>query len=379
MLEILKLSLLNLSRRKRRTLLALLGIVVGIGALVLLVSIVDGLYVDATSTFGKIQGISVYSESAPYPPLSKLDISYQNKLESINGVKKAVPEIVHIVGIIDDKKQEFSGPNSYKLVGLNSDDIANSSYNSIDTKLISGSFVKESDSKQVIISKDIADDFKKHVGSKIKIDKDTYTVKGIFASSSSLTNGAMITNIKDVQTSYQIDPKIISDFSVILLNPDDSTKVSKAIEFKYDQLKAQSREERMEQISDLISNLKLLVILVSIVAAVIAGLGVINTMLMSVLERTKEIGTLKAVGWTENDILKMIIMESLIIGVVGAILGILFGSIFALLLSNFITTYISPSTIILSFLFGAMLGLFGGLYPAYSAAKQDPVTALRGS
>ncbi|MBI5884649.1 FtsX-like permease family protein, partial [archaeon] len=114
-------------------------------------------------------------------------------------------------------------------------------------------------------------------------------------------------------------------------------------------------------------------------AALVAGIGIINTMLMSVLERFKEIGALKAVGWTSMNVLLMVLLESLFLGIVGGILGIgvgfLAGSLIQLLFG--LSTKISLDLIIQSFLFALIISLAAGLYPAYRASKMDPIQALR--
>jgi ABC-type antimicrobial peptide transport system permease subunit len=84
-----KVALLNLSRRKSRTFLALLGIIVGISALTILISLVDGLSYEAEDTISKMQGIMVWDKSVPDQTMSLIDVSYENKLKSIPGVKKS--------------------------------------------------------------------------------------------------------------------------------------------------------------------------------------------------------------------------------------------------------------------------------------------------
>ena len=126
-------------------------------------------------------------------------------------------------------------------------------------------------------------------------------------------------------------------------------------------------------------SLRLLVGAVAAIAAIVAGVGILNTMLMSVVERFKEIGALKAVGWTNNDIMKMILYESALIGIFGGILGILAGIFVAGSIESLagLTTAVGVGLILQAFLFALFIGVFAGLYPAYAASKMDPVEALR--
>ena len=132
-------------------------------------------------------------------------------------------------------------------------------------------------------------------------------------------------------------------------------------------------------VGEVLGNLKLLVVIVSIIAAIVAGVGIINTMLMSVMERTKEIGTLKAVGWTNTNVMSMIILESAFIGIIGGIIGIAFGYFCSFMLGYLggVPTYVTLTTIIESFVFAIVIGIVGGAYPAYVASKLDPIEALR--
>ena len=112
---------------------------------------------------------------------------------------------------------------------------------------------------------------------------------------------------------------------------------------------------------------------------VVGGIGIMNIMLVSVTERTREIGVRKALGATPNNILFQFLVEALVLCLVGGILGIVFGSLGAVLLSKVAgwNTLISPLSVILSFFFSALVGLFFGIWPARRAASLDPIDALR--
>ncbi len=373
-----KVALLNLSRRKSRTFLALLGIIVGISALTILISLVDGLSYEAEDTISKMQGIMVWDKSVPDQTMSLIDVSYENKLKSIPGVKRVVLEIYHTVGKINDKKIPLA-MDTPVVTGIDPNDLEYSAYSSYIEKLENGRLLKQGDTKSALISDSFSDEHNKGIGETIDIDGTKLKIVGIIKLETTMAGNPIIVPIDEVRKMYNLPTNKINSFYVHPINAGNSDKLSDIIEFKFDKLQAMGQQEMMEQMGDMLDNLKLLAIIVSIISAIVAGIGVINTMLMSVMERTKELGTLKAVGWTKSNIIIMILLESLFIGVIGSILGIILGYIISQGISIALdfTTLITTTLIIQNVIFGIVLGLISGLYPAWIAAKMDPVEALR--
>jgi len=121
---------------------------------------------------------------------------------------------------------------------------------------------------------------------------------------------------------------------------------------------------------------------ISLLAIVIGGIGVINTMIMSVFERTREIGVLKAVGWTNKRILGMILGESIVITLVAGFVGIVMGIVAIQLLipmgmEGFIEPVYKMDTFLKALGIALFVGLIGGFYPAYRASRLPPTEALR--
>jgi len=115
------------------------------------------------------------------------------------------------------------------------------------------------------------------------------------------------------------------------------------------------------------------------ISLLVGGIGIMNIMLVSVTERTKEIGLRKAVGATRNQILSQFLIETMTLSILGGVIGILLGvgiaSVFTL--SGLITAVITPGSILMAFSFSMAIGVFFGLYPAYRAANLHPMEALR--
>jgi putative ABC transport system permease protein len=115
------------------------------------------------------------------------------------------------------------------------------------------------------------------------------------------------------------------------------------------------------------------------VSLLVGGIGIMNIMLVSVTERTREIGVRKALGATRGNIMLQFLVEALALCLVGGVLGILAGIGTAMALSRIMqwNTLISPMAVAVAFLFSALVGLFFGIWPARRAARLDPIVALR--
>jgi putative ABC transport system permease protein len=122
---------------------------------------------------------------------------------------------------------------------------------------------------------------------------------------------------------------------------------------------------------------------ISFLAIAVGGIGVLNTMLMSVLERTREIGVLRALGWRRRRILGMIINESLLLGLLGGLVGILVAFVLTYLLNqipmfgSILSAQWDTVIFVRALMFALLLGVLGGLYPAYRATRLQPVEALQ--
>ncbi len=198
----------------------------------------------------------------------------------------------------------------------------------------------------------------------------------------------------DIKQWWFNDPKILdtdgySDVVVHTGSLNDASRVSKAISNLG--FRSATLQTFLDQANRIFAIMQVMLSSVGLLALLVASVGIANTMIMSIYERTREIGTLKALGSSNGDVLRVFMLEAGLIGLFGGIVGVVSGWLLGLLLNRVILDYLKREQIPIDapffvitwdlvaevLIFAALIGILAGLYPALRAAKLDPLAALR--
>ncbi|WP_178647661.1 ABC transporter permease [uncultured Methanobrevibacter sp.] len=373
-MSFLSLIIKNPFRNKSRALLAIIGIGIGIATIVALGGITDGLIASAEDTLHSggtditITGSSSETNQATLFGTTALSEDWVDLIKNESGVTEAVG--VYSTTIPSDGSM-------MSLIGIKPTDVKFAELN-----IKEGTLFSDGDAKEVIAGKVVADNKNVSVGDDLQIGGETFKVVGIFESGNSNQDMSYFMTLNNLQTLVDDEGNISSVF--VKVDPSvDAEDVGNSLENKYgDNITVITSLSDLSMAKSMIDMLNGVSFGISLLAIVIGGIGIINTMLMSVLERTREIGVLKAVGWPDRKILLMIICESIVLTVTAAIAGTILGIIGVELFMQLnilggMTAIFTAETIVEAFIIAIIVGVIGGIFPAIKATKLPPTEALR--
>lgn len=354
----------NLWRRRTRSLLTLVVISLTIGAVMSMGLIFVGSIQMMNDWVGGSE-ITVRQRDAA-------DLGYAFIDQRIGDRIAALPDVAGVSGILIGVA--FSEDGFFMLQGYNPREPALAAFNVVEGRAITSN-------REVMVGRAIAEAQNINVGENIAVGEMRFRVVGIYESGAAWQELGGVVTLRDAQ-SFTGRPGKVTLFVVDLHDPNDAPAVMAGINSNFPEVAAGLSGEFASDLPDM-QNFAVMTNAVSVMALIVGGIGMMNTMLMSVLERTREIGVLRALGWQRRAILGLILRESLWLSLFGAVLG---GGVALVLMYGFtlIPDYgdafrmgWSWEPVLQSVIVSSLLGLLGGLYPAFRATRLQPVEALR--
>lgn len=359
----------NPFRSRTRTALAVIGIAIGIATIVALGIITDGLKSSTEETL-KAGGsdFMIVESNVSDMMLSSIDEKRLDEIKNTSGVQDVVGVLLAIYPVNNNPY--------FPVMGIKSDKLSVGGI-----IIIEGQGFSEN-KDEIVIGKVASQKLGKKIGDTLEISGKEFKITGIYETGDLQQDGGAFMALDRLQELEKKEDKLTMMF--VKLNKDvNLEQVTKGIDNTY--VKELMTVKSLEDLGKVESGLKTVDTAswaISLLAIVIGGIGVINTMIMTVFERTREIGVLKAVGWKNKRILGMILGESIVITLVAGLVGVIIGlAAIQILMAVGMDGFIQPVYTIDTF-FKAMgialfVGIIGGLYPAYRASRLPPTEALR--
>ncbi|AKB81754.1 ABC transporter, permease protein [Methanosarcina barkeri 3] len=389
--EEFSMAIRQLRLKKLRSLLILLGIAIGVASVVAVVSFGEGLRINAVEEIQKSRDLTLIDVS-PGLKDDGLTLISESKVEELKEYGKLVCPYV---------KDAYVSPSGsyFDLFGVQED------YSTANELELAGGGWFESGQNQIVFGSDLWGKLEKLDGAKIgtpitaklrlygsdgrPVDKEvSFTPVGYLKpTGNEIDNEAFmrLESAKELSQKDYYDGALVKVESSSLVS-DTRRQIEKL------GLTTSSAQDEIDSVNRIMNGVTLVLVFFSSITLLVGGLMVINTMVVSVYERTREIGISKALGASESDILRMFLAECLFIGALGGI----FGDLFGILLSTLIDrvgrpllisrlgienighlTALNPEILVAGFVISLFVSVLSGIYPAWRAAKMDPIKALR--
>jgi len=391
-MKIYKIAWKNLLRKKLRTALTVLGLSLSAWILISLFGFNQGFKKALDKDIDNMgYQILLTAKGCPYEAATLMlkggtGLKYfnDNMLDSLKTHKEILavtPMLMQVV--FDPNKGENGGITGYLGV-----DAKTFPQMKPYLKLKKGSWFSSNNSLEAVIGYESAELEQREVGDELFIPEKEITVKvvGILERSGTQDDGTIFLPLKTVQNIFNMENKL----TAAGIKVDQNASISELEEKLYSlpDVQVVSMSQVKQTISNLVATARIMVTAIAVIALLISMVGVINTVLMSVLERYQEIGILKSMGASSSDIFKLIWTETIVVSLLGGLFGALL-SIFSSQVIDYIIRLILPYTpngqlisfdlllLVKSLLIIVFIGIISGLYPSYKASRIRPLEAIR--
>jgi len=396
--DVVEVSVKNLRRAGIRTYLTLIGVIIGIAAIVSLLSVGQGLNVAVTEQFQQLGSNTIFiipgaaSMSGSGGAMISLTDADLDKIASVKGVSEVAP--IYTGAATMQYRDEKAGISIYAMDAEKAGVFSDTGF----MEVSDGRELTKNDSEGILIGSSISEDlFSRTLETRkiVQINGVDYKIVGVLKKQSQSFGGGPSSNTtvymsleayKRIFTG-ELSPGIV--FAKTYTRDDveqAAENIKKALEKKYGDksVSVYSSDQLLESINSVLGIVTLFLVGIGGISLIVGGIGIMNAMITSVMERTKEIGLMKALGASNNKILMIFLLEASFIGAIGGAIGIVIGFSLSILVSVIgtavgfsLVAYIGPEIAIGALIFSMFVGMISGILPAINAAKLDPVVALR--
>jgi putative ABC transport system permease protein len=399
-----KLAFKNLRHRLSRSLLTLLGIAIGIMAIISLLALGEGMQQAVTGELSSLSDVIIVSAGG------NMFSSFGGGGSTSTGeyfTQRDIADIQRIQGIKEVSTQlsgsglaEYNGKTT--IISLTGMEVGVMKLQYASQNLEAGGFLNEGEQNNIMIGNSIAHDTFDadiSVGGRIKINGQKFFVSGIFGKQGfggSSSDSIVLMSSRDFKK--LTGQSNISSIYLRVNNVNDAESIATTVQNtinenhgRKDFATATTMTSILKTVQNIIGILQLVLVGIASIALVVASIGIMNTMLTSVMERTREIGIMKAIGATTRDIMSIFIIEGALMSSVGGIIGIILGvfgsQALTLILGSFMSMgaggsfqlvpIITITTVVLAIGVSLIVGILSSLYPAWKAARMSPIEAVR--
>jgi ABC-type antimicrobial peptide transport system permease subunit len=238
-----------------------------------------------------------------------------------------------------------------------------------------------SGNREIMIGRPAAALLQVGVGDIVRLKDVGFRVVGIFETGVTWEEGSGIISLRDAQALFG-KPRQVTMLYINIDDPQQAESLRQTIQSAFPEIAVAPSSEFVESGPEM-QSMNAMMWAISAMAILVGGIGMANTMFMSVFERTREIGTLRALGWRRRRVLWAVLKESFVLSLIGVLIGVAFSALLSFTLrlipmwGEALTIILSGALLLQALIIALALGALGGLYPAWRASKLSPVEALR--